>query len=209
MFTPTFTSNTLLDSSHLYKEPALLQQIASGNEASFRSLVDLYWPRVYGHALAYTKSLPVAEELTQDVFMDLWNSREKLPGIENFANYLFIITRNRIFKAIRGKLEDTDTLEDIHFAEDLWLPDHQTEYRETHSLLLKGIADLPPVRRRVFTMSRMEGKSYEEICQELNISRNTVKEHIVKALNFLRNYLVTHGHRILSVMVFITSSLLR
>ncbi|MBC9909437.1 RNA polymerase sigma factor [Chitinophaga varians] len=189
----------MLDSNHLYKEQQLLQRIAAGEEASFSVLVDIYWPRVYGHALAYAKSLSVAEELTQDVFMDIWNSREKLPAIENFANYLFIITRNRIFKAVRKKLDETEALEDVHSAEDIWLPDHQAEFKEIHALLLKGIGDLPPARRQVFTMSRIDGKSYEEICRELNISRNTVKEHIVKALNFLRNYLTQHGHQTITI----------
>lgn len=202
-------SNILLDNIELYNEPALLQQIAAGNEIAFSALVDRYWPRIYGHALAYAKSLPAAEEIAQDIFMDIWNSREKLPGIEHFSNYLFIIARNRVFKAIRKRLEETATLEDVHPAADIWLPDQQTEYREIHALLTKGISHLPPMRRRVFTMSRLEGKSYEQISQELHISRNTVKEHIVKALNFLRHYMTAHGHPILSILTFVGSILLQ
>lgn len=169
-------------------------------------LVDHYWPRVYGHALAYTKSPHIAEEVTQDVFMDLWHHREKLPAIEHFDNYLFIVARNRIFKVIRKKLEETEALEDIHLAEDIWLPDQQAEFREIRTLLLTGIAELPPARRQVFTMSRIEGKSYEEICQELGVSRNTVKEHIVKALHFLRNYMAVHGRPMLSLLAFAAST---
>ncbi|MBS0028562.1 RNA polymerase sigma factor [Chitinophaga sp. 22321] len=183
-------------------------QIAAGKEASFSILVDRYWPRVYGHALAYAKSQHVAEEVTQDVFMDLWHNREKLTAVEHFDNYLFIVARNRIFKAIRKKLEETEALEDVHVAEDIWLPDQHAEFREIKTLLLNGIDELPPVRRQVFTMSRIEGKSYEEICQELGISRNTVKEHIVKALNFLRNYMAVRGRPMFSMAVFIATTLL-
>ncbi|WP_186452582.1 RNA polymerase sigma factor [Chitinophaga polysaccharea] len=64
----------------------MLLQIAAGEEASFSILVDRYWPRVYGHALAYAKSQHTAEEVTQDVFMDLWHNREKLPAIDRWVD---------------------------------------------------------------------------------------------------------------------------
>lgn len=193
----------------MYNEPALLLRVAAGNEAAFSALVERYWPRIYGHALAYAKSLPAAEEITQDVFMDIWNSREKLPAVEQFSNYLFIVARNRVFKAMRKRLEETTALEDIHPAADIWLPDQQAEYREIHALLTKGISHLPPARRQVFTMSRMEGKGYEQISQELQISRNTVKEHIVKALHFLRHYMAQHGRPMISILTVMAGNLLR
>lgn len=174
---------------------------------AFSVLVDRYWTRVYGHALTYAKSLPAAEEMTQDVFMDIWNSREKLPDIDHFPNYLFIVTRNRLLKIIRKRLEATASLEDIHPADDIWLPDQQAEYREIHTLLMHGISQLPPARRQVFTMSRLEGKGYDQIGQELQISRNTVKEHIVKALHFLRHYMARHGRPMLSLLTFLVTTL--
>ncbi|HEV2478585.1 MAG TPA: RNA polymerase sigma-70 factor [Puia sp.] len=170
---------------------------------AFSALLDMYWARVYGHTLAYTKSPALAEELTQDVFMDVWNSRDRLLSVENFSNYLFIIARNRVFKALRKRLEALKPIEDLHIAEDLWLPDRQAEYREMHTVLLKGMALLPPVRQKVFAMSRMDGKSYDQIAAELNISRNTVKEHIVKALNFLRDYLARHNLGLLLVFLWL------
>ncbi|MBV8252061.1 MAG: RNA polymerase sigma-70 factor [Chitinophaga sp.] len=198
-----------MEQRDLYNESTLLQQIAAGDEGAFSILVDRYWTRIYGHALAYAKSQQKAEEVTQDVFMDLWHHREKLLSIDHFDNYLFIVARNRVFKVIRQKLEETETLEDVHVAEDIWLPDQQAEFREVHTLLLNGIAELPPMRRRVFTMSRIEGKSYDEICQELGISRNTVKEHIVKSLHFLRNYMAAQGHPMLLVLALIAATWVR
>ena len=193
----------------LHTAPDLLLRITEGNQTAFKALVDIYWAKVYGHALAYSKSLPIAEELTQDVFMDVWRTREKLGSIENFDNYLFIITRNRIFKVIRKKLEDTVGTDKVDLEEDMWIPNQQMEFREVYALVLKGIEEMPPVRRQVFSMSRLEGMSYEDISQQLNISRNTVKEHIVKALNFLRNYLAFHGSPLASLIaLFLTMTLI-
>lgn len=184
----------------MHTVPDLLLRLTGSDQTAFKALVDIYWTKVYGHALAYSKSLPLAEELTQDVFMDVWNSRDKLSSIENFDNYLFIIARNRIFKVIRKKLDETVGTDKVELEEDMWIPDQQMEFRETYSLILKGIEEMPPVRRQVFRMSRFEGMSYEDISQQLNISRNTVKEHIVKALNFLRNYLAFHAGPLISLV---------
>lgn len=197
-----------LSTSHSYNEPELLLRIAEGDQTSFKILVDTYWQKVYGFALAYTKSLPLAEEVTQDVFMDIWNSRERLSSLENFANFLFIVTRNRVFKVVRKKLQNTVNTDDVNMEEDIWLPDQQLELQEMYSLILKGIDQLPPVRKQVFTLSRLEGLSYDQISQQLNLSRNTVKEHIVKALNSLRAYLALHDSRIVSVFVYFTASAL-
>lgn len=184
----------------LNNESELLRRITEGNQIAFKALVDIYWSKVYGQALAYSKSLPLAEELTQDVFMDVWNTREKLGSVENFDNYLFIIARNRIFKVIRKKLAETVNTDKIELEEDMWIPNRQLEFREVYDLVLKGIEQMPSVRKQVFSMSRLEGMSYEDISQQLNISRNTVKEHIVKALNFLRSYLAFHRGPLVSLV---------
>ena len=164
-----------------------LYLISTGNQAAFAQLLRAHWNKVYTQALTYLKSSPAAQEITQDVFLKIWAAREKLPGIENFSNYLFIISRNEIISALRKKgkvhLPPSEQLE-----ENFLLPDRHLEDKELNERLLKAIDQLPPVRKIVFKMSRLEGKSYEEIGQELSISRNGVKDHIVKALNFLRQH---------------------
>lgn len=183
-------------------EQQLLVRIANGDQAAFAVLIDRYWTKIYGQAMAYIKSAQAAEELTQDIFMDLWHSREKLPAIEQPANYLFIVARNKIFNALRKKLETMVDVDKTQLEEDLWLPHMQMERKELYAILLTGIDKMPPVRRQVFTMSRLEGRSYEEIGQELQISRNTIKEHIVKALNYLRTHLAAHGGYLKSLLIF-------
>jgi RNA polymerase sigma-70 factor (family 1) len=189
-----------LTSNGLHNEEELLQQIARGNESAFKQLVDAYWSKVYGHALAYSKSVPVAEELTQDTFIVIWTNREKLLTIENFPGYLYMIVRNKLLNVIRQKLTVTIDVENVPLEEVAWRPDTQMEYRQVYELLLKGIEALPPMRKKVFMMSRLEGKSYEQIATELQLSRNTVKEHIVKALNFLRAHFALHHDGLISCL---------
>lgn len=176
----------------VYTENEILSETEKGCQVAFKALVDLYWQKVYGHALAYCRSVSEAEELTQDVFMAIWINRQKLGSIENFADYIFIITRNKIVKTIRSKLYETASPDNVQLVEGVWIPDKQMEYREVYQMVLEGIELMPPIRKRVFIMSRIDGLTYEQICQKLEISRNTVKEHLVKGLIFLRNYFAVH-----------------
>ena len=174
-------------------ERNLLLAVATGDQKAFTRIVDSYWNQVYNHSLAYTKSAGRAQEITQDVFLKLWNKRNFLPEVNDFKNYLFILGRNQIISSLRIKLEDppgNDPVEEYHH---FLTPDHQLEYKEVYKIIQNGIEKLPPVRKAVFKLSRMDGLSYDEIAQQQNISKNTVKEHIVHALNFLRTYVHTHG----------------
>ncbi|HVK49795.1 MAG TPA: RNA polymerase sigma-70 factor [Pseudobacter sp.] len=166
-----------------------MQLIAAGDTVAFHRLVDEYWKKVYGHAMSYMKSPRNAQELTQDVFVKLWQQRAQLTDIEHFKSYLFILSRNQIISAIRKKLRETTLDEDFDIPEDLSQPDRQLQYKEVVQWINKGIEALPPMRQQVFRMSRMQGMTHEEIAEQLGIARNTVKQHIVLALNSLREYL--------------------
>ena len=174
--------------SHTEKE--LLIGVAAGNEEAFSRLVNLYRNKVFSHALTFVKSYEEAEEITQDIFVKVWANRHRLPEVQDFKNYLFILGRNHLVSAIRKKVMNTtsnDDEEDIPGT--LLLPDHQVEDKETYRHLINGIDQLPPQQKAVFTLSRMENLSHAEIGERLGISKRTVKFHLVQALNFLREYL--------------------
>lgn len=178
----------------LYNEKELLDLVSNGNQKAFTRLVNLYWNKVYSHALAYTKSSSRAQEITQDVFLQVWNKKESLKEVIDFKNFLFILGKHQIISSLRKKLEEFTTGKDfIELPENLWLPHLQLEYKQAHHKIMEAIESLPPTRKTVFKMSRLEGMTYEEIAQKLQISKNTVKEHIVLGLSSVRTYMHTHG----------------
>lgn len=162
-----------------------LLSISKGDQTSFTLLLRSFWNKVYTQAITYLKSAQLAEEITQDIFIKLWSLKEKLPEVENFSDYLFIVSRNAIISTLRKKKEEITPLSDS-LEELIMRPDKQLQYKEAYAKILQLIDQLPPVRKKVFKMSRLEGKSYDEIGNELSISWNGVKDHVVKALNFLR-----------------------
>lgn len=173
-------------------ESALLLSIASGDELSYTRLVERYWQKVLQHALSFVKSYPVAEELTQDIFIQIWEKRNKLSEVNSFENYLFIVSRNLIISHIRKKLIETDSLKGEKLQELFFKPDEQYEFQELVKIINEGAALLGEPRRSVFLLSRMEGRDTDYISKELGIATRTVRWHLMQALNFLRNYLQNH-----------------
>lgn len=187
-------------------EPVILSKIAEGNEFLYTQLVEKHWQKVLQHALSYVKSYPIAEELTQDVFIQIWDKREKLADVNSFDNYLFIVSRNLIISHIRKKLIETDSLKGEKLQELFLKPDDQYEFKELVEIINEGAALLQEPRRSVFLLSRMEGRDTDYISNELGIASRTVRWHLLQSLNFLRNHL--HQQYNVDLLLLILSCLL-
>jgi RNA polymerase sigma-70 factor (family 1) len=178
-----------LSDKDLYNEKELFPLIANGDERAFSVIVARYTSIVYAHLLIYLKDGQRAEEITQDIFMSIWRNRQKLPGMENFPGYVYVITRNKVLTIIKEKLFATPEPPSDLLASLLASPDSPVQLKELLQTIQKGIDLLPNRRKEVFKLSRQENLTYEEIAEQLNISKNAVKQHITEALVFLRNYL--------------------
>lgn len=185
----------------VHSSPTLLLQIAAGDENAFAGLVRLHWKPVYALALLWLKSAEEAEELTQDIFLKIWNARSRLGEVTDFENWLFIICRNTLISAIRKKLSRPSFMQEQEPEENTLRPDRLLENRQHYQVLLTGISLLPPKRQQVFRMSRFEGLTHEQIAEQLGMHKDTVAQYIVKAVSFLKSYL--HEHTGDSVMVII------
>lgn len=192
--------------SFLFNESAFLLKVAEGNELAYTQLVEKYWQKVLQHALSFVKSYPIAEELAQDVFIQIWEKREKLADIQHFDNYLFIVSRNLIITHIRKKLQVTETLNEEMKREELFIsPSDLLEYSELNETILKGADLLPEPRRTIFLLSRVEGKDSDYISTTLGLAKRTVRWHLLQALNFLRIYL--HKRYNISLLILISLGL--
>lgn len=166
-------------------------------DARFEQFYATNFPRVKNFARLLTKSEEDAEDIAQNIFLKLWTRPDLWQGQESMTGYLYTVTRNEIFNLfkhqkveqeyeshiIRSQLigelcdEDTSLLENLY-------------YKEIVLLVELALNQLPPRRKQVFEMSRIEGLSHKEIAEKLQIPVRTVENHIYKTLTELRKVLM-------------------
>ncbi|WP_142687805.1 RNA polymerase sigma factor [Chitinophaga polysaccharea] len=185
-------------------EAEYLERLRKGDVAAYMQLYDQYSAHVYGWVLRFVKVPAYAEDIVQDVFLKIWEVRDRIDPTQSFPAYLYKISRNKTFTFLKKNASDEATRLRImqRIGEITESPYHQTLWAQYQEMLNNAVTQLPYQRQRVFTLCRQEGKSYEEAAKELGISRNTVKEHMVMALKDIKAYFYRHGDLSLAVLLF-------
>jgi RNA polymerase sigma-70 factor (ECF subfamily) len=172
-------------------EKELIRQLRQGDHEAFTSLYERYWRQVYNFCRLYLSNRSVAEEVVQEVFIKIWESRESIREEKNFKGLLFIITRNRIFNQHRKSVnEDFYKMTVLSVMEDSYNMEKEIEARDLGEYIDRLIEELPSRRREIFNLSRKEHKSYKEIAELLHISEKTVENQIGEALKHLKRNLL-------------------
>lgn len=181
--------------SPLENERTLIARLATGDEAALGEIIRHYYDHLYGFAVYVTKSSSVAEEIMQDVFLVVWKNRDQVTLVERFEDWLFVITRNQSYKALRREVRRPQFVDELasYFALTAEAPDQQLLEKESRELLRLATTTLPPRQQTIFRMSRLEEFSLDEIAAHLRLSKNTVKVHLTKALRGIRLYLEEHA----------------
>jgi RNA polymerase sigma-70 factor (family 1) len=173
----------------------LLQKLKKGDLKAYQQLYDRYHLQVYNWALKFVKIPAIAEDIVQDVFLKIWVIRERLNPQLSFPAFIYRICRNRAFSdlkkiAVSGKLT-LDVMEQFRSLKES--PEDLAIWNQYEVLLENAIRRLPKQRQKVFKLCRQGGKTYEEVAEELCISKNTVKEHMVMAVKNIREYFYQYG----------------
>lgn len=183
----------------------LVQRAKQGDEQSFAALVEQNQGRSYNLALRMTGNPDDALELSQEAFLNAWKGLGKFQGDSSFATWLYRLTSNVCIDFLRREkrrsaLSMTVSLDDEAEARQAELPDErysphvEAERRERRETLRAGLASLSEEHRRVLILRELEGLSYGEIAQVLELEEGTVKSRIARARLALRNYLKKQGN---------------
>jgi len=177
--------------SPLSNEANILLQIAEGDQHAFTLLFNHYQRFVYGYGRKLTRSDDMAIEMVQDVFLKIWQSRRKLPAVENFIAYLNRLVRNHAFNQLRALSKRAK------IAVDPELQDTEAEnstaqlldYNETLKIVNEAVEMLAPQQKLAYTLCHRKGLKYEEAAEVMNISPKTVHVHMKYALSKIREHL--------------------
>ncbi|HEY0298682.1 MAG TPA: RNA polymerase sigma-70 factor [Arachidicoccus sp.] len=176
-------------------EKALFVRIAQGDEKAFREIFDTYRTKLFSFVLQMTSAADVSEEIVQDVFLKIWTSRQKMGAVENPANYIFILTRNKTMDCLRKVATDKKRLAQLWLASSTQLAyqvsdaDHKLNVQAVQQLIDEAVSRLPEQKQIIFKLSRNEGWSNEEIANHLNLSKSRVANTMVEVLKHLRSHL--------------------
>jgi RNA polymerase sigma-70 factor (ECF subfamily) len=189
----------------IHNEPDLLRQISQGERDAFRVFYTHYFGYVQRYIALFETSGGSLDELTQDVFVRIWEKREHLGKVESLKSYLFLITRNVVFNYLRSlkvqqKIRQLDGIAEPE-GDDL---ESEILFRQYYRIVQEAMEKLPPGRRKVLKMSIDDGLTLDEIASELNISRAGVKKQLYAATAFVRQYLQEHGEMTALLFLFLS-----
>lgn len=182
-----------------------LHKVADGDPSAFRQLFDRYSDRVFGVAMNYTKSHTLAEEAVQEIFLKLWTKRASLPAIVQLESYIFILARNHVLNVLRGIAQEKAYLrEQLQTAvpEGPPAPASLVMRKQSLEILEAALQLLPAQQRTVFRLTQQMGYSLPEAAAELGLSRNTVRNHLARAMAFLRSHVSKQENIIPLILLF-------
>lgn len=176
---------------HSNDEKELLMQLREGNAQALDYFYHQYSLRIYRKLLKMVRVETIAEELVQDVFVRIWDKRHQIDPDRSFRSYLFTIAQNLVYDLYR-KVAREERLQEVikEASSDIYMHVEEGVFlKETSEILNKAINNLPSQQKLVFTLCKLEGKSYEDASATLGISTSTINNHIVKATKSIKGYM--------------------
>ena len=174
---------------------SLQQQIAGGNQQAFSSLFRLFYPRMHSFALQYVHVRETAEEITNDVFIKIWNRREEIMAVNNLSTYLFVSVKNHAlnylkqYSHIHVVTDDNEGVSGLINRND---PEQELEWKEIYFQLNQAIEKLPDQCRAVFKLIKEDGFRYKEVAEILGVSPRTVETQLFRAMKKLQSLVKEH-----------------
>lgn len=182
-----------------YSDEQLVATIRDGNDDAYAELFNRHWQNVYNMVYSRIRHRAVTEEISQEIFMKLWDKRADL-SIDNFSAYLYTCVKHRCLNYIESKIARKKHWE--HYKVFLPVQDDSTSktvaFNDLREALEKGLNTIPKKSKMIFRLNRFEGRSVKEIAGQMNLSEKAIQYHLTRSVRELRLYL----KEFLSVSVF-------
>lgn len=177
----------------------------NSDQQAFKELYLVFFDKLYKFAFSILHSSEFAEEAVNDVFLNIWQKRKTLKNINSLTNYLYISTKNTSFNYLsKFRKERNTSLDDVlvRFEIDELTPETAFFTAEVRHEIEQAINQLPPKTKLVFQMAKVEGLKYKEIAEILNISVNTIDNHVATAIKKLSHTLKSFSPDEINLILF-------
>ncbi len=189
-----------------FNENELIQKISQDDSIAFEALYNHYRSDIYRFIYKFIKSPELSDDLCQEIFIRIWESRNGLVVIKSFKPYLYTITKNHTLNFLKRASVDSKAMGVIYstFSEKRNEMEDNLITNEYLNHLRNILNTLPPQSREVFKLCRQQGHSYDEVAQMLGISRSCVKKHMVRSMRTLKLSVVKEFGISLSLFLILT-----
>lgn len=180
-------------------ETELLGKLREKDNIAFSLLYNRHVDSVYGYLLRILKSRELAEDITQETFVKLWKHAANIETTSPLKPYLFVIARNQALNLLKKASRETWITDEI-FDTAIYDSENGLQYTQrtqTAEYINLAISKLPPKRRNIYDLCRNYGYTYKETAKKLGITDSTVNSQMVKALKFIKNFLIKNGALVL------------
>lgn len=165
---------------------ALNQGLASGDYESYKALFERCYGRLLSFVFSLIKDRQAAEDIVQEQFMKLWDCRKTIGECISVESYLYVMTKNSTINYMKSHNKtvaiSNDLPADISYAD----YDKRIDLSLMKSRLMEVVGMMPPQRRKVFTMCKIDGLSNTEVAKRLGLSVKTVDRHLAIAKSFIK-----------------------
>ncbi len=144
-----------------------------------------------------------SEDIIQEVFIAVWLNRKNIDPEKSFSSYLLTSARNKVFDFFKETARNREMLERNWNKYDASrnATEEELDAFELNELVENAIQQLSSRKKAIFELSKLKGKTHEQIAEELGISKNTVKNHMVESLKFVKGFLKNHGEIAFSLFI--------
>lgn len=166
--------------------------LKKGDVIAFDRIYAIYSKRLYGFVIRYVKQKEDAEGIVQEVFIKIWETRNKIDIYSSFDSFIFTVAYNTTISLLRKRINEHKYLERLSSVQQIIEKDQiidEIHFKEINNQLKVLIDQLTPRQKEIFHLSREEGMTHEEIAKKLNISVNTVKNHMTTTLAFIKSHI--------------------
>lgn len=189
----------------IYQEEKILKLVKNGDEGAFEQLYHKYATRISIKLIQILKSEELAQDILQDVFIKIWDIRTQIDPTLPFSSFLYRIATNMSYNVYQRALKEQLILHEIFPIGEYNPVDTYIYNKEVSELIEKALATLTVRQREVFTLHKIDGLSYKEISDQLQISASAINHHLQAANKHLRSYLKLYYPALIFALVQLSS----
>jgi RNA polymerase sigma factor (sigma-70 family) len=188
-----------VDPVNTFTDNELLERLARSEETAFKHIFERYRDPIYSTSLHLSGSASLAEEIVQDVFLDLWLKRQQATTITHLSAYLNRMAGNKIYDALK-QIQRQRTIQNTPET-DFHTPDVLLESKDCDAILSRAIARLPEKQRLAYYLVKQQGLTRKAAARALGVSPETIKSNLEQSLRSIRAYCLSQIHVPITILV--------